>query len=72
MELQTTELQKVMHDFTFHLGETVRVFWPRLDEWIVGKIQKVMTASVEVAYEEEDTYSVHRLRTTKIEKSSLE
>ena len=61
-----------MHDFTFHLGETVRVFWPRLDEWIVGKIRKVMTASVEVAYEEEDTYSVHRLRTTKIEKISLE
>ena len=26
------ELQKVMHDFIFHLGETVRVLWPRLDE----------------------------------------
>ena len=66
------EPRQVMHDFTFPLGETVRVFWPRLDEWILGKIQKGMNALVEVAYEEEDTYSVHRLRTPEIEKSSVE
>jgi hypothetical protein len=47
----------------------VRVWWPTEDPpaWFVGRVDKVMPASIEVYYGPSDTASVHQMRTSIIE-----
>ena len=53
----------------FNVGDTVRVWWATEEPaaWYMGVVEKVMPASVEVYYEESDTFAPHRLRTSIIE-----
>ena len=53
----------------FNAGDTVRVWWATEEPaaWCMGVVERVMPASVEVYYEDSDTYSTHRLRTSIIE-----
>ena len=44
----------------------VRVWWSKLREWCVGEIERVMPASIQVYYEDSDTFSAHRLKSTQI------
>ena len=52
------------------VGEMVRVWWPRPREWCTGEVEKVVPATVQVYCEGSDTFSKHRLKSTRIESLS--
>ena len=57
---------------SFKKGDRVRVWFRHYLDWFVGIVERLMPASIEVFYPPsttypDDTYSIHRLRTTKIE-----
>ena len=56
----------------FKKGDKVRVWFRHYQDWFVGIVERLMPASIEVFYPlstacPDDTYSIHRLRTTQIE-----
>lgn len=53
----------------FKLKDMVRVWWATEDPpaWFVGRVDKIMPATIEIYYEPDDTASVHLLRTSIIE-----
>ena len=53
----------------FKAGDTVQVWWATEEPaaWCVGVVERVMPVSVEVYYEDSNTYSTHRLRTSVID-----
>ena len=63
----TVASQATQQKFDWQPRDGVRVWWPKCGEWFTGQIERRMPASVEVYYSESDTFSIHKLRSTKIE-----
>ena len=63
----TVASQATQPEFDWQPRDGVRVWWPKCGEWFTGQIERRMPASVEVYYSESDTFSIHKLRSTKIE-----